>query len=83
MLKVNYKDHETLHWCCSGAFIANSGHNPYLFLVCLLLTLNRKMFVGLGKVCIGEMWPDIQNLKTSKNIDHYMEIGLISLSPDS
>ena len=41
MFKVNNKDTEQRHWRSSGAFIINSEHISHLFLVFLLLTLDK------------------------------------------
>ena len=47
MFKISIKTLEQGHWRRSGVFTANFEHNSHLFLVFLLLTLNRQMFVGL------------------------------------
>ena len=41
--KLTIMTPEWLQWRCSGVFIINLEHIPYLFLVLLLLTLSRKL----------------------------------------
>ena len=41
MFKVNNKEREGRHWRRSGIFIVHFEHTSQLFLVLLLLTLNR------------------------------------------
>ena len=47
MFEVDNKDIRTRHFCRSSVFIVNFEHISHLFLVLLLLTLNRLMFAGL------------------------------------
>ena len=46
MLRVNNKIPEQRHLRRSGVFIVNFQHISHFFLVFLLLTLNKKIFVG-------------------------------------
>ena len=43
---ILWKAPKQSHWCCSDVFIVNCEHYSHLFLVFLLLTLNREMFAG-------------------------------------
>ena len=51
MLKVNSKDTRMT----SSVFIVNFEHNLHLFLVFLLLNLNRKIFAGLRNQYFSEV----------------------------
>ena len=44
---VTIKTPEQRHWRCSGVFIVNFEHTSYIFLVLLLLTLNKELTTGL------------------------------------
>ena len=45
--KFTKKTSEGHHSCFSGVFIVNFENILYLFLVCLLLTLNKEMFTWI------------------------------------
>ena len=47
MFKGNYKNTRKRHWRRSGVFIVNFEHISDLFLVFLLLTLNKQMLASL------------------------------------
>ena len=51
-IRLIMKTSERPQWRISGIFIGNFEHLPDLFLVFLLLTLNKLMFAGLGKVSV-------------------------------
>ena len=44
MLEINKKTENLRHWLGSNVFIVNFEHILQVFLVCLLLTLNRQKF---------------------------------------
>ena len=48
MFKLTIKTPERRHWRRFGVFIVNSEHISHLFLVILLLNLNKYMLVGRG-----------------------------------
>ena len=45
--KLTIKAPEQRHWRCSGVFIVNFEHISHFFLVCLLITLTKKMPAGM------------------------------------
>ena len=45
--KLTIKTPERRHGCCAGVFIVNFEHITHLFLMSLLLTLNKWMLNGL------------------------------------
>ena len=50
MLKFNYKNTRTMSLTRSGVFIVNFEHISPLFLIFLMLTLNKYMLVEILKV---------------------------------